>query len=118
MEGFSESLQYELEPFNIRVKIIEPGVIKTNFYGRSMTMADDEIIKDYKTYSKKVKNNIFKNGKDGSEPLGVAETIYKASTDNRKKLRYPTGNSKNLAVLRSMLPNKFFVSIIKKVMEK
>ena len=37
VEGFSESLQYELRPFNIRVKIIEPGVINTNFLGRSMT---------------------------------------------------------------------------------
>jgi NADP-dependent 3-hydroxy acid dehydrogenase YdfG len=34
VEGFSESLQYELEQFNIRVKIIEPGPIKTDFYGR------------------------------------------------------------------------------------
>ena len=25
VEGFSESLQYEVEQFNIRVKIIEPG---------------------------------------------------------------------------------------------
>ncbi|MCL2318378.1 MAG: SDR family oxidoreductase, partial [Methanomassiliicoccaceae archaeon] len=33
VEGFSEALRYELRPFNIRVKIIEPGVIKTDFYG-------------------------------------------------------------------------------------
>jgi NAD(P)-dependent dehydrogenase (short-subunit alcohol dehydrogenase family) len=31
LEGFSESLHYELRQFNIRVKIIEPGVIKTDF---------------------------------------------------------------------------------------
>jgi short-subunit dehydrogenase len=35
IEGFSESLQYELEPFGLRVKLIEPGPIKTDFYGRS-----------------------------------------------------------------------------------
>ena len=35
VEGFSESLQYELEQFNIRVKLIEPGPIKTDFYSRS-----------------------------------------------------------------------------------
>ena len=35
VEGFSEALVYELEPFGIRVKIIEPGPIKTDFYDRS-----------------------------------------------------------------------------------
>src|SRR6478672_4223382 len=35
VEGFSESLAYELRPFGIRVKIVEPGVIRTDFYGRS-----------------------------------------------------------------------------------
>ncbi len=35
VEGFSEALQYELKPLNIKVKMIEPGVIKTDFYDRS-----------------------------------------------------------------------------------
>src|SRR5215203_1194611 len=35
VEGFSEALQYEVEQFNIRIKIIEPGPIKTDFYDRS-----------------------------------------------------------------------------------
>jgi short-subunit dehydrogenase len=36
VEGFSEALQYELAPLNIKVKLIEPGVIKTDFYERSL----------------------------------------------------------------------------------
>jgi short-subunit dehydrogenase len=32
IEGFSESLMYELFPYGIKVVIIEPGVIKTNFF--------------------------------------------------------------------------------------
>jgi NAD(P)-dependent dehydrogenase (short-subunit alcohol dehydrogenase family) len=36
VEGFSESLQHELVPFNIRIKIVEPGPVKTDFYNRSM----------------------------------------------------------------------------------
>jgi NAD(P)-dependent dehydrogenase (short-subunit alcohol dehydrogenase family) len=35
MEGFSESLAYELRPLGIKVKCVEPGVIKTDFYSRS-----------------------------------------------------------------------------------
>jgi NAD(P)-dependent dehydrogenase (short-subunit alcohol dehydrogenase family) len=39
IEGLSESISYELRPFNIRVKIIEPGGIKTNFIDRGTTWA-------------------------------------------------------------------------------
>jgi len=38
VEGFSEALRYELEPLHIRVKIIEPGPIKTDFYDRSQDL--------------------------------------------------------------------------------
>lgn len=34
--GFSESLQYELAPFGIRVKVVAPGGVKTDFAGRSL----------------------------------------------------------------------------------
>ena len=35
VEGLSEALHYELEPLGIRVKIVEPGMIATDFSGRS-----------------------------------------------------------------------------------
>lgn len=47
VEGFSESLQYELDEFNIRVKIIEPGPIKTDFYSRSQDLTKREGLTAY-----------------------------------------------------------------------
>ena len=117
IEGFSESLQYELRRFNIRVKIIEPGVIKTDFYGRSMALLHDENIEDYELYYKKVVSNVLKNVEKGSTPAGVAKTIYKAATDGTKKLRYPTGNSKELIYLYQALPNKIYNWLIRNIME-
>ncbi|WP_431209873.1 SDR family oxidoreductase [Puia sp. P3] len=38
VEGLTESLQYELNPLGIRLKIVEPGGYKTNFAGRSMAL--------------------------------------------------------------------------------
>lgn len=117
VEGFSESLQYELRPFSIKVKIIEPGVINTDFYGRSMTIMGNPKIKEYDAYSNKVISNLIRNGKKGSSPQGVAETIYKAANDNRNKMRYPTGKSKNLVVLRKVLPYRLFSFLIRNAME-
>lgn len=117
VEGFSESLQYELRKFNIRVKIIEPGVIKTDFYGRSMTIMNKDNIKDYKSYASRVIDYLVKNGNNGSDASAVAETIYKAASDNKKKIHYPTGKSKNLIMIRKMLPLPIFRKLIQATME-
>ena len=36
VEGFSESLHYELEPLGIQVKVVQPGGVATEFAGRSL----------------------------------------------------------------------------------
>ena len=36
VEGLSESMSYELEPFGIRTILVEPGVIKTNFINSAL----------------------------------------------------------------------------------
>ena len=116
VEGFSESLQFELEPFNIQVKLIEPGTIKTDFCGRSMTVTDDCDLKVYKQYTDKVIKNLIKNGNAGSSPKGVAKTIYKAATDKSKKMRYTTGKMKSMIMLRRMLPLSLYKRVVKGVL--
>lgn len=118
IEGFSESLQYELEKFNIKVRIIEPGTIKTNFCGRSMTVTDYGKFEEYEEYSKKVVNNLINNGNSGSDPSGVAEIIYKAATDKSNKMRYRAGKMKNMITLRKILPLPIYRCVIKASLEK
>ena len=118
VEGFSESLQYELRPFNIKVKIIEPGVINTDFYGRSMTVMGNNDLDDYKTYSQKVISNLIKNGNNGSDSLEVAETIFKVANSKSNRMRYAVGKSKNLIKLSSILPSGIFYNMVDMVMQK
>jgi len=118
VDGFSESLQYELRQFNIKVKIIQPGVIKTDFLGRSMTMTSIDNMKDYHPYCHKVIQNLMKNGEKGTSPKGVAQTIYRAATDKKSKLRYPTGNSKGMVYIRKLLPVSLYRALIQSAMEK
>ena len=68
-------------------------------------------------HTQKVTKNIFKNGEKGSAPDVVAKTIYRAATDNRTKLRYPTGNFKGLISLRKILPQSIFHSLVGGIME-
>lgn len=118
IEGFSESLQYELRNLNIRVKIIEPGIIKTDFWGRSMTLNQNTAITTYGDYEKRVLSNLIEDVMQGSHPKETAETIFKAASDGRKKLRYPTGKSSILIYVRKLLPYRLYCYLTQKIMEK
>lgn len=89
VEGFSESLTYELGELGIRVKIIEPGMIQTDFAGRSM----DQAVQDgFDVYNEALGKFMTRaNAFVGSSPSIVAATIYEAATDGKPQLRYLVG---------------------------
>lgn len=117
VEGFSESLQYELEPFKIRVKLIEPGPIKTDFYGRSQDVARKEGLSIYDHRLEPFLEFMAKSGSDAPDGSAVAQVIYDAVTDDGKKLRYPV-NTKGLIGLRRVLPAGLFFLLVKKIFLK
>ena len=93
IEGFSESLMYELFPFGIRVIIIEPGVIKTNFFNNCIV--SDKSSKKGSLYSnslKKIQNNIELMQEHATPPVEVAKVILQALKTDEPKQRYVVGN--------------------------
>lgn len=112
VDGFSESLQYELRPFNIKVKIIEPGPIKTDFYDRSMDLTKLEGLHAYDHYIEKVLPNMQKSGETAPDGSLVAEVIYNAVTDGSWKMRY-SANSRMILTLRKLLPDALFFWIVR-----
>ena len=117
VEGFSECLQFELEPFNIRIKIIEPGPIKTDFYSRSQDIASKEGLRDYKEPNDRVASYMQKSKETAPDGRVVAETIYDAVTDGSKKIRY-TVNTKGLLAIKRFMPEQIYYSIVKSVFLK
>lgn len=119
VEGFSESLQFELRRFGIKVKLVEPGPIKTDFYGRSQVLFEKTGLTAYDTYVNKVIPNMTKAGEKGSSPEVVAKTIFKAATDGRRKLRYPVGGgAPAILFMRKLLPNSWFYRVIRIALER
>ncbi len=114
VEGFTESLQYELEPFKIRVKLIEPGPIKTDFYSRSQDVARKEGLSVYDHRLEPFLEFMDKGGQDAPDGSAVAQVIYDAVTDDSGKLRYPI-NTKGLLGLRRFLPARIYTAISKKI---
>ncbi len=116
VEGLSESLYYELKDFNIQVKIIEPGTIKTNFLTTSLVRSESDKVSVYDSYWHEYINNMIKRGENGKDPELAAKVIYRAVNDNSSKLRYTVDSlSKMLILLRKVNPLPIFQFIISKV---
>ena len=108
VEGFSEGLQFELEPFGIRVKIVEPGAIKTEFYGRSMDVIHKAGLTVYDAFVARVMGNMQRLGENGAPAELVADVIFRAATDGSRRLRYQAG-ANGILLLRRLLPDGVFL---------
>ncbi|MGO9246729.1 MAG: SDR family oxidoreductase [Verrucomicrobiia bacterium] len=91
LEGFSESLSYELASQNIVVKIVEPGgVVSTNFGKRSGQEAlRNASVADYEGFVTRT-NAVFAGlrGERRATEADVAKVIFEAATDGTNQLRY------------------------------
>lgn len=115
VEGFSESLQYEVEPFGIRIKLVEPGAIKTDFYSVGRVHVNSGTEPEYDNFVKKVEAVSMEAGKNGSPAELVAKTILRAANDKGKRLRYKIGYPAPLLLsLKRWLPEQWFFSLIRK----
>lgn len=119
VEGFTEALSFELRPFNIRVKNIEPGAIKTDFYDRSQDLLQKDGLTAYDDYVRVTLANSQKAGADAPGPEVVAKKIFLAANDQSFQLRYPVGSqSPWLLAIRRVIPLSWFHGIVRSVVEK
>lgn len=112
VEGFSESLQYELAPFGIHVRIIEPGLIDTDFYERSMTRTDAAAPEEYRASAGRALDLLRNMGVRGSNPDCVAETVFQAANSRGARLRYRVGKGSGVLVLQKLIPSRLFRALI------
>lgn len=119
LEGWAESLQFEVRQFGIKIKNIEPGAIKTDFMTRSMDIFKKEELKDYDRYEEITTQNTEESYKSAPDSLVVAKTIFKAANDSSYKLRYPaSGQASMFLFLRRLLPLAAFNGLVRGAVEK
>ncbi|MCP2168710.1 SDR family oxidoreductase [Goodfellowiella coeruleoviolacea] len=90
IEGASEALSFELAEVGVRVKIVEPGVVRTDF-GRTMDIPNDERLVEFQEIIRNVFTAFAPITEQAAEPALVAEVIYRAATDGTDQLRYLAG---------------------------
>jgi NAD(P)-dependent dehydrogenase (short-subunit alcohol dehydrogenase family) len=112
--GLCESIGYELEPFGIKVVLIEPGFIRTNF-ANAMVIARkaQDPASPYSQMMQKIATNSTEAIKSGSSPDLVAKVILDAVTNPNPNLRYLVGKDVEdwVASKRSLNETEFFSMI-------
>ena len=86
LEGWSESMAFELKKIGVGIKTVSPGGIKTDFIGRSLATSA------HPAYQKWVEKLYAGISEDNFTPADqIAAVVYEAATDGKDKLRYVAG---------------------------
>lgn len=94
VEGISEALHYELIPLGIRVKLVEPGGVATDFGGRSFVFTNDKSMAEYQPMVKAMQAAMESGSNTSGQqtPDEVAEVIWDAVNDESARMRYISGS--------------------------
>jgi NAD(P)-dependent dehydrogenase (short-subunit alcohol dehydrogenase family) len=96
LEGLSEALQYEVDQFGIKVILVEPGIIKTNFPANIiMAKKATDPSSQYNTLLQRRIERVKTMFENGTAPEEVAKVILKAITSATPDLRYLVGGDAN-----------------------
>jgi len=120
LEGFSESLHFELIPFGISVVLVEPGSYRTKIFFdnvRKAVGADDPgspYINYTNIFEERVRQ-MLKSPRGMGNPEEVAVVIEKIVNNPHPRLRYLIGRRTRFRVfLRAALPFKWFAYLVKR----
>ena len=110
VEGLSNSIAYELEPFGIKVVLVEPGLIRTNMYNNSVVASKSQDPNSpYTEVMQKLAASFEKMFQGGSSPDVVAKVVLKAATSENPSPKYLAGKDieKWMEAKRSMSDEEF-----------
>ncbi len=89
IEGWSESLAFELNKMGIGIKTVLPGAIQTDFMDRSMDTSSHPA---YDGWVNRMFSNTGDHFEAGSLPEEIARVVFEAATDGKDQLRYIAGD--------------------------
>jgi NAD(P)-dependent dehydrogenase (short-subunit alcohol dehydrogenase family) len=113
LEGYTESLLYEVKPFNIRVSIVEPDFFKSDFVNSMQVAA--ESIDDYAQTRQQAITIFEESMQRGADPTIVAKLILRVIEDESPRLRYRVGRAAIwIPRIRSIIPEGLFQAAIER----
>jgi short-subunit dehydrogenase len=113
LEGWSESLSYELNEVGVGIKTIEPGLVATEIVDRSVVVSHPA----YESLMNKF-TALLAYGENTTTAEQIAEVVYGAATDGKDTLRYVCGeDAKTLYAQRLANGDEAFITGMKQMLE-
>jgi short-subunit dehydrogenase len=113
LEAISDALRMELEPFNIKVSVIQPGAVSTNFFAVAAQAVAENVVSPestpYRSAFTKLKGLEQQTRRTAWTQERVAAVIIQAMTEKNPRPRYiaATGGSFLVFLMTKVLPTKW-----------
>lgn len=121
VEGFSESLRWELEPFGVEVCLVEPGNFKTPIFAANKRVAADAAPEEggpYQAINELLERLFLDEAEKAPPPDAAGRAIARLVSDPSPRFRTLVGiDARALVTLRRMMPDRLFASGIRRLMQ-
>lgn len=118
LEGLSESVQYEVGPFGIKVIVIEPGAVGSSFWKNMKMVAKTSSLDNdspYRHVADNMSNAQKQMAQNSMHPSEVAKVILQAVTSDNPSFRYTVGKDAAMSLeARRNMSDGEFTDLIKK----
>lgn len=105
VEGFSESLRFEMLPFGVHVSVVEPGAFKTDIWAKGLANVRVNPDSAYADKIRRYKSQIAANAEKAPDPVIVARLVARIAQLPKPGFRYTVGRGAGLtALLKRWLP--------------
>ena len=109
LEGYTETLQSELQQFDIRVSLVEPGFFRTHLDHSMLRVSRG--IPDYDIIRSKIESAVSEAISGGGDPRDVAQKIVVVARSRQPKLRYRVGSDATwVPRWKTWLPEGWFMA--------
>jgi short-subunit dehydrogenase len=116
LEGYTETLDYEVRRFGIQVSLVEPGFTRTGLGANGKTT--NMVLNAYAAQREQALAFIQRQISTGMHPRQVAEAVQRALTAASPRLHYRVGIPVKLVIaLKALLPEAAFYQVVRRVFQ-
>jgi NAD(P)-dependent dehydrogenase (short-subunit alcohol dehydrogenase family) len=115
VEGYSEALSLEAQPFKIKVCLVEPGDFATSFTASRIVSRTTQESEAYSEQFTKTLFNIEREEQSGLKPERLAKALYRIIRSKHPKFRYKVGNILQVGFAKSKawIPDRMYQSLLR-----
>jgi NAD(P)-dependent dehydrogenase (short-subunit alcohol dehydrogenase family) len=112
LEGWGESLAYELRPLGVALSIVEPGPFRTDIFNDPSVYCAPTA-GPYTALAEATESSLLRMRETAPAPEPVVAAVVKALTARRPRLRYPVGReARVISACRGILPERAFGAVV------